>query len=190
MLAILLPLLLLVIGYFIWTVYKNINSNMPEFTYTGWNHYFPGIEFSAKEFYTTIQKNVEDRKIPGAIVLLVDFSEYGSVMDTYRTYLRIRNRRFVFDICAAPYGEGFFVSSWMGEDVTLITRLLFYIPFFGSYLRNRVFGNTYYAWDSQDMFEVTTHLAVMQAIDAMTTQKGIRMLTEAEKTSRRPRKQS
>ena len=186
--AIILILFFALIGYFIWIVYKNINSLMPEYIHTHWNHYFPDLQFSTLEFYEAIEKNVQERKIPGATLLRVEFSEYGSVMDTYRTYLRVRNRRFVFDVCAAPYGEGFFVSSWMGEDVTIITRILFYIPFFGNYLRNRVYGKTYYALDNQDMFEEATHFAVMQAIDAITTQKGMRALSEAERTSRRPRK--
>ena len=176
------------IGFALYTAYKNINSLMPENPESVWRYLFPDLKFSAQEFYDAIEKKLKEQEVPNALTLRVEFSEYGQILDGQRTYLRVRSGMYVFDICAAPYGTGFFASTWVGTDVTLLMRILFRIPFFGSYIKNRILLGTYYAWDCKAMFEESVHRAVLATVDAITTQKGVRALEGEERSIRRVRK--
>lgn len=66
------------------------------------------------EFYSAIEQQVNDRKLPGLEMSRVDFAEGGLLSDK-RVYLRMLRERLVFDICAAPFGTGSFFSCRMAE---------------------------------------------------------------------------
>lgn len=173
------------IGFALYTMYKNINSLMPENPESVWRHLFTDLKFSAQEFYDAIEKKLKEQQVPNTMTLRVEFSEYGELLDGQRTYLRVRSGKYVFDICAAPYGTGFFASAWIGTDVTLLMRILFRIPLIGTYIKNRIMLGTYYAWDCKAMFEESVHRAILETVDAITTQKGIRGLEGEERSIRR-----
>src|SRR5580658_2564985 len=72
------------------------------------------MKFSSQEFYTRVEKALAARQIPDASVTRVDWKE-GGLLSARREYLRVQRERFVFDVCAAPFGTGFFVSVWCAE---------------------------------------------------------------------------
>src|ERR1043166_2535624 len=78
-------------------------------------HYWPelieGMRFSTKEFYDRTETALQARSIPELEVSRVDFKE-GGPLSPRREYLRLRRERLVFDICAMPFGTGFYVSEW------------------------------------------------------------------------------
>ena len=39
----------------------------------------------------------------------------GGVLSAKREYLRVTRQKLAFDLCAAPFGTGFFFSWWVGE---------------------------------------------------------------------------
>lgn len=55
---------------------------------------------------------VHKRQIPGVAFSRVWWKE-SAFVGAEREYLRVQRGRFVYDICAAPYGSGSFVSSWL-----------------------------------------------------------------------------
>lgn len=79
-----------------------------------WHHLFDAAEFSPGEFYAAIQEAIARREIPDTVSSEVIYREAG-VFSAGRAYLRISRENHVVDVCAAPFGRGFFVSWWLAE---------------------------------------------------------------------------
>jgi hypothetical protein len=79
-----------------------------------WHKLFEPFNTSSQEFYVSLQKAIERREVPGLEVSRVEWEE-GGLMSAKREYLRLTRERLVFDICAAPFGTGYFFSSRLGE---------------------------------------------------------------------------
>jgi hypothetical protein len=93
-----------------------------------------GLRFSPREFYARVEKALAVRAIPNLSVTRVDWKE-GGPLSKRREYLRLTRERLIFDVCAAPFGTGFFVSLWFGQRplrigwVLLLLLILSYILF-------------------------------------------------------------
>lgn len=95
--------------------------------------------------------------------------------------MRVRFEGYTFDICAAPYGKGFFVSWWFGEEFSLGMRILFMLPILGYFVKKWATIKTYHVRDTEEMFSRAVHLAVITTIDQLVATKGLRALTELER---------
>lgn len=73
-----------------------------------------GLQYSPKQFYANVEAALSRREIPDLKLARVDWHEGGS-FSAKREYLRIARKGLTFDICAAPFGTGFFVSWWLAE---------------------------------------------------------------------------
>lgn len=161
-------------------IYIIRRAMVPEDILDNWDFYFPDVQFSTLEFYDSVEAILQEREIPKAEYSRVEFSEYGSFFDQQRLYLRIQNYPYSFDICAAPYGKGFFVSWWFGEDIGLFRRLLCALPIIGRFFRRKK-EKTYFMLDCESMFMQAIHEAVLDTIDDLSSEKGFRKLTELER---------
>jgi hypothetical protein len=83
----------------------------PEDASSNWAHLYEGLQASTVNFYAMVEGAVNARRIPDVVIERVEYSEGGALSDK-RQYLRVRRRRDVFDICGAPFGNGFFFSWW------------------------------------------------------------------------------
>lgn len=79
-----------------------------------WHHLIENFEASSREFYTAFEKAVEARAVPELHSMRVEHKE-GALASANREYLRMHRGKNAFDICAAPFGTGFFVSWWFTE---------------------------------------------------------------------------
>lgn len=86
----------------------------PEDASSNWAHLYEGLQASTINFYAMVEGSVKSRSISDVIIERVEYSEGGALSDK-RQYLRVRRRRDVFDICGAPFGNGFFFSWWKAE---------------------------------------------------------------------------
>jgi hypothetical protein len=75
-----------------------------------WSHLFDDFTHSPGEFYALIEQQLDQRAVPDRVSDCVLLRE-GTVFSKERLYLELRRERFVFQICAAPFGSGWFVSS-------------------------------------------------------------------------------
>lgn len=76
------------------------------------NHWYAPVDsfqFAASDFYRRIEQELEARKVPGLEISRIEFNE-GGMLSAKREYLRLKRERLVFDICAAPFGTGYFFS--------------------------------------------------------------------------------
>jgi len=79
-----------------------------------WYALIEQFQTSTQEFYNDIEKELEVRKIPGLEVTRELFRE-GGLLSDQREYLRLTRERLVFDICAAPFGTGYFFTCRFAE---------------------------------------------------------------------------
>ena len=114
----------------------------------------------------------------------VTHSQSG-IFSSRREYLRISREEYIFDICAAPFGTDFFVSWWLGESVRDIIAK---IPVINTILGKNSKHKTYFQMDTEAMFRSSVQHGVLEAIDQITTAKGIRALSEVERISNENRK--
>jgi hypothetical protein len=148
--------------------------------FSHWYHLIENFQASAKEFYAAVEAALQRRQIPDLKTSRVDWRE-GGLLSAKREYLRIKRKELVFDICAAPFGTGFFFSWWLGELPSGFWALVSIIPFFGPLMELFLRRHTYYKADTALMFQESVRAAVNEVIDQMTSAKGIRALTDLEK---------
>ena len=79
-----------------------------------WYKLIDGLATSSLDFYTSIERVLERRALPEAKPSRIDWKESGA-LSAKREYLRVSRGKYSFDVCAAPFGSGFFVSWWLGE---------------------------------------------------------------------------
>ena len=143
-----------------------------------WQHLFVGLQFSAEDFYKSVQARIEKKKIEGLRFSRVTYSQKrGLGLGGKREYLHIEKNEFVYDVCASPFGDDFFVSMWYAERHSVTYKILHRIPL----LRNFVETKTYYGIDTDGMIKSAISAGFDEAVEELTTSKGVRMLTDSER---------
>lgn len=89
-----------------------------------WQTAFEDFSTSPLEFYALVEEAVARREIPDVTISRVEWKERGLLSDR-RTYLRLCRGNLMFDICAAPFGTGFFFSSWCATGRSPIAPLFY-----------------------------------------------------------------
>ena len=151
---------------------RNIISN--------WHQTVEGLQTSPKEFYSAVEQAIQRRQIPNLTLSRVDWKE-GGIFSAKREYLRVGWEDYMFDICGAPFGTGFFFSWWLGERMSGCLSLLLLIPLVNIPFLLLLRRETYYRIDTAQMFQDCVHQAVMEVIDQITNAKGVRALTEGQR---------
>lgn len=166
-----------------------------------WHKLFEGFQESPQQIYSQLEEAIQRREIPDLNISRINYPEAG-VLSARREYLRVRRKEHIFDICAAPFGTGFFVSWWLTKTqqfpwlhalliivlvllVGLVIGLPWWLPL-GIGLTIVVLWRlslrqTYYRLDTALMFQDSVHSAVLEVIDQVTEGKGLKALSELEK---------
>lgn len=79
-----------------------------------WNHLIENFQASPQDFYKAFEAAVATRVVPETHWIRVEHKE-GGLASANREYLRMHRGKHAFDICAAPFGTGFFLSWWFTE---------------------------------------------------------------------------
>ena len=152
-----------------------------------WYQRFEGFSIEPKAFYDTLGRAIEKRKIPDSTMNQIECTE-GGVFSAKRLYLRVDRKNHYFDICGAPFGNGFFISWWLIQKpagcLTGCLLSLTPIPWLGGFaqvLLNMFSPITYYRVDTELMFQSAVHAAVLEVVDRITEARGIRALSETER---------
>jgi hypothetical protein len=219
-----------------------------------WSKLIEDFNTSSEDFYKSVDAALERRKIHDAVTRHIQWSE-GGVLSPNREYFRIEGSGFAFDLCAAPFGTGFFFSWWLTKKRPEFVMFFLALYFAGSwgisrFLATVIWGYfqsvpmtfdptmlalrfllqnpitigvvsllivtaivgvmerggfrapgdalstvpglgwvyeswfvpvTFYRLDTAAMFRATVHAAVLEVIDDLTTQKGLRALASEER---------
>lgn len=145
-----------------------------------WHHHFSNLQFSTQEFYSILESKMNAEEIKNTKTQRVTYSE-GGFFSSKREYLRISRNEFIFDICAAPFGKGFFISWWHGESAGYLKDFLAKIPVIGQYLVHLASIKSYYQQDTEQMFKEVVKTCVQSSIEEISTSRGVRSLSELER---------
>lgn len=74
-----------------------------------WYSLYESGQFSSSVFYDSVEAELKSRKLPHLKSSRPEFHEGGFASDK-RVYLRLERERYAFDVCAAPFGTGYFFS--------------------------------------------------------------------------------
>jgi hypothetical protein len=94
-----------------------------------WHALIEGFSTSSREFYDLVTEGIKRREIPDLAITTVEWKQSG-LGSGKRLYLRVSRESLNFDICAAPFGTGFFFSWWLAK----ISRILLDIGFLAALL--------------------------------------------------------
>ena len=144
-----------------------------------WYYYFDNFQFSPKDFYAIVEEHIKKRKVPKANLSRVKFYQDLGFWNK-REYLRVKNQDYIFDICASPYGGGFFVSYWVGYPTSAFINFLLQIPILGAVVYAFTVKRTYYQLDLATMFQETIRKSIASAINEIAEEKGFRPPTAEE----------
>ncbi|MCZ7601625.1 MAG: hypothetical protein M5R37_02100 [Melioribacteraceae bacterium] len=150
-------------------------ASIPQNIISHWHYLIEGFHGSSQEFYTSLEQSIEKRGIPNLKVTRV-FHKEGSTLSAKREYLRVRRYNQYFDVCAAPFGNGFFISWWLGENEGCLAN----IPFLGIIFRI-MNPTTYFQIDTTLMFQESIRLSVLEVIDEFIKEKGLKALSDIER---------
>ena len=145
-----------------------------------WHQLLEDYKESSQAVYGLLEEAIKKRNLPETRVDRVVIHEKG-ILSAKREYLRVQTKKHIFDICAAPYGNGFFLSWWLGEMPSGCLATLLGIPIIGPILSIFSPASTYFTYDTALMFQDSVHNAVLETVDQITTAQGIRALTEMER---------
>ena len=148
--------------------------------HSNWNTLIDNFDFSTEEFYKHFKKELLSHGVSGITTSSVSLHE-GSLLSSRRRYIRVSWKDYQYDICAAPFGEGFFISWWLLNKTSLLKILLTRIPYVGEWFVRRIYPITYYKIDTASMFMTYCQSSVLKVIDNITNDSGIRSLTENER---------
>ena len=111
--------------------------------FSHWSTLMEGLQASPKDFYSSVEVAVRKRELADCALSRVDWKE-GGLFSAGREYLRVMRGRLIFDICAAPFGNGFFVSWWLARAESsfgaLALLLLIVGLFVAMIISVRIFG--------------------------------------------------
>ena len=89
-----------------------------------WHSLIEGFSTSSLDFYELVKAGIARREIPDLRISQVEWKESG-LGSGKRIYLRISREDLNFDICAAPFGTGYFFSWWLAKISRVFLDLLF-----------------------------------------------------------------
>lgn len=144
-----------------------------------WSHLFLNMTHDPKEFYQKIESLLQAHEIPSKTKQRI-FQE-GSIFSHNRLYLEVASADYIFHICAAPWGKGFFFSWWLRQNLSGLDEILNLIPWIGPRIVAARQYKSYYKLDTDTMFRTSVHKCILAAIDDLTEAQGVRGLTELER---------
>lgn len=149
----------------------------PKVAMKNWHHYFVGLEIASRDLYEQIMAEIKERKLPDLMFNYRRYFEAG-IFTSRREYLSIGYMKFNLDVCCIAYGEGYYMSWWLGEDDPgLFSR----IPILNDLVGLNPKYKSYYQIDTATLFQSAVHDAILTVIDRISKEKGIRPLTELER---------
>lgn len=138
-----------------------------------WYQLVDGLDHTSEKFYSALEAELESWELERARVSRVHHAE-GAVFGSKRLYLRVQQGEYIFDVCAAAFGRGFFVSWWL---VTQPGGCLLALPVIGWIMRKFIVRDTYYRIDRQLMLRDVVHAGVLHVLDGLMEEQELTTLT-------------
>ncbi|MFY0630011.1 MAG: hypothetical protein JXR05_06490 [Flavobacteriaceae bacterium] len=149
-------------------------------SHSHWNTLLDNFSYSTEEFYELLKKELNSHGIKGMEMSNKNLCEDGMCL-TKRRYLRVSWKDYEYFICAAPFGNGFFVSWSLIYNDSPLKTFIAKIPFVGQWIADKLFHITFYKRDTASMFMTYAQQSVLKVIDDVTKEKGVRLSEQDRK---------
>lgn len=146
-----------------------------------WSYRIDGLQYSSSAFYSDVERILGAAQVDHLKIERVKLAE-GGMFSSKREYLQVRRGEHVFLVCAAPFGNGFFISWWLGHVESGFWAWLSGLPLIGFIVQRFLKRLTYYQIDTALMFQSVTHTALTEVLAALTEAKGLKALSDTERT--------
>ena len=170
----------LIKGLVAFLILKSIFSTTFKSHHSNWNTLIDNFNFSTREFYKLLKEELQNQGIKRIEIEQVSLKE-GNAFSSRRSYLRATWKEYQYDICAAPFGKGFFISWWLLYKNSIGQLIISKIPFVGGWLARKLYPVTYYKIDTASMFMSYAQAAVLKVVDDITKSQGVRAMSEQER---------
>lgn len=150
-----------------------------EILLSNWHYYVEDNQFSTEEFYEVLADDFLRHKIPSASIVKRRYFE-GNVFSPKRKYLTVIRDGHFFEVCAAPFGTGYFFSWWLFRRLGCLPEIMLMIPFVGKHLVRFFWPVTFYNIDTALMFQEAVRTCVNRVINQFLQVQGCRQLSELE----------
>ncbi len=148
---------------------------------SNWNGWLAHGSVSQEEFYDRVINEVDDHQFSG-VKFSTQFLHRGSIFSEKIKYLKVKWKLQEYYVCAAPCGNGFYMSYWLIEGKrNILVRLILAIPFIGAIILAPFGGNSLNYQDTAMMFNSLFTTSFMKVVDEMTNEKGVRSFSELER---------
>lgn len=162
-------------------IFKFLFRSILKQYHSNWNTLIDNFDFSPKEFYQRLGEELQSHGIRNIRAEETYIREGVKGVSPSRIYLRVRWKKYEYNVCAAKFGNGFFVSWWLLYRNSIWKILIARIPVVGDWLAMKLYPITYYSVDTASMFMTYAQRSVLKVIDEITKEKGVRTLTESER---------
>jgi hypothetical protein len=166
------------IGGIVYAIVKTVKA-IPSVIFSHWYTLIENLQCSSMAFYQSVETGIGNRQVPQSSLSRVTWPE-GGVFSARREYLRVKRKDLILDICAAPFGTGFFVSWWLGPKPGLL-GFFYSMPVVGVIFGYLTRPFTFYRIDTALMFQEAVNDSVQEVIESLTKAQGLRSLTESER---------
>lgn len=146
-----------------------------------WSTLLENVCVSPLAVYDQIEDAITSQDIPNISISRVEYKE-GNLFSARRTYLRVKRKTLIFDICAAPQGSNFVLAWWLGETAHGITDLFIEVPLFGAMLESLARPATRYQIDITSAFQHAIHNSVLEVAKKLAETHGLEPLSIEEQT--------
>jgi hypothetical protein len=145
-----------------------------------WNTLLAGFNYSSQEFFELVEAELYKHEVDDISTGYTNLAT-GGIGSDRRMYLEVEWNNLHYYICAAPFGDSFFVSAWLQNTHSAFEVLIYKIPLIGGRIHRLLFPETIYKIDTASMFMTFAHSSLMKVITEVTKDTGVRALTEEEK---------
>lgn len=145
-----------------------------------WNVLIHGLHYSSKEYYDKLELVLKTENVEGLKFTTKNLST-GGILSSRRLYAHISYDGFVYEVCAAPFGNSFFISYWMSGADNKLKNGIARIPLFGKHVVNIFFPETYYRVDTCNMFHTLLHDTIIALTDEIAEKNDAQKLSENQK---------
>jgi hypothetical protein len=150
-------------------------TNRPNYTIADhWQHFMPGNQFSATEYYSNVTKALAAHGIKKVSVEKERFLE-SHLFSATREYLRLSKGEYIFFVCAAPFSNGMFVSWWL---CIKYENVLHKIPIIRKLLGIDRNNKTFYQMDTEAMYKSAIHEVISTTVKEMAETNATRGMPE------------
>lgn len=169
------PFLFLVFILFIISIFRSQRELLNR-----WNVLIHGLHYSSKDYYQKLENILKKENVTGLEITTKNIST-GGILSSKRLYAHISYDGFVYEVCAAPFGNSFFVSYWMSGADSKLKNALARIPLLGKRIVNIFYPETYYRADTSAMFHTLLHETIIALTDEIAEEHNAERLSDNQK---------